>query len=330
VSAKRTADRSLEEVRPPSVLLPRQKSAPVAFGWRSRSCGFPRRSSIGCGSMAFTAPLLSFTVSGATPGFPDRGMPARFRAGIRPLTFTSRSARPARRPRLLCSRPADEPGERGGPVVSDPRERVPLDPTPPCLPRTRSFEAPFSGIPRRSTPGASLAEQREAAKLKIALSGRGCQPTASRSVRVVLHHLDGLLRTAGLGLVASRYRTWGSLRFTTAKRRPPERSRRAAGQPVPEGDGIDPDPRSANPSKVSSSSAAVPHRCGRCPPVVPPRPPRQRPGHLRVPGHCQGEWATGFRRAPGGRGLTAVPSGCSSTAREPCGNPSDERLSWMW
>jgi hypothetical protein len=65
-----------------------------AFGWRSRSCGFPRRSSAGCGSVAFAAPLMPFSVSGAAPGCSDRRMQARFRASIRLLAFTSRSARP--------------------------------------------------------------------------------------------------------------------------------------------------------------------------------------------------------------------------------------------
>jgi hypothetical protein len=61
---------------------------------------------------------------------------------------------------------------------------------------------------QRSTPGAPESTP----------SGRGCQATASRSALVVSHHLGGFLRAAGPGLVASRYRTWGSLCFTFAKR----------------------------------------------------------------------------------------------------------------
>src|SRR5688572_19961553 len=78
-------------------------------------------------------------------------------------------------------------------------------------------------------------------------SGHGCQATASCSVHVVSHHLDGFLRTAGSGLVASRYRTWGSLRFTSTKRRKPKFSGGWQDGSVPEGEGVGPDPRSADP-----------------------------------------------------------------------------------
>jgi hypothetical protein len=45
-------------------------------------------------------------------------------------------------------------------------------------------------------------------------------PARSRSALVVFHHLDGLLRMQGRGLVASRCQPWGSTRFTrtTARR----------------------------------------------------------------------------------------------------------------
>jgi hypothetical protein len=44
-------------------------------------------------------------------------------------------------------------------------------------------------------------------------SGRRHHPSSSRSVLVVSHHLDGFLRAKDHGLVASRYRSWGSPRF---------------------------------------------------------------------------------------------------------------------
>jgi hypothetical protein len=44
-------------------------------------------------------------------------------------------------------------------------------------------------------------------------SGRRHHPSSSRSARVVSHHLDGFLRAKDHGLVASRYRSWGSPRF---------------------------------------------------------------------------------------------------------------------
>jgi len=46
----------------------------------------------------------------------------------------------------------------------------------------------------------------------VALAPR-VPPSKSRSVLVVSHHLDGFLRSASCGLVASRYRSWGSPRF---------------------------------------------------------------------------------------------------------------------
>jgi hypothetical protein len=95
-----------------------------------------------------------------------------------------------------------------------------------CLPRTRSFLGPLLRHLQRSTPEAPEGTS----------SGRGCHTTASRSALVVSHHLGGFLRAAGPGLVASRYRTWGSLRFTCARRRVYEAP--AAGgwaEPTPKG-----------------------------------------------------------------------------------------------
>jgi len=52
---------------------------------------------------------------------------------------------------------------------------------------------------------------------KVARFGFEVPPSKSRSVLVVLHHLDGFLRCCGCGLVASRCRSWGSSRFGLQK-----------------------------------------------------------------------------------------------------------------
>jgi hypothetical protein len=82
-----------------------------------------------------------------------------------------------------------------------------------------------------------------------------CANHGSRSVPVGSHHFDGLLRGVGSGPVASRYRTWGSLGFREARRHCPKTARtRSTFPPAP------------HPSKVCSSSVAVPHRWGLLPP----------------------------------------------------------------
>jgi len=111
-----------------------EEAAPVAFGWRSRSCGSPRRSPIGRGSLAFAAPLLAFTVSGATPGsFPTE---ACLRVSV--LTSAPSPSPRVRRARNRAGRPEPPPAHANA-------RRLELAPS--CLPRTRSFEVPFSGIP---------------------------------------------------------------------------------------------------------------------------------------------------------------------------------------
>jgi hypothetical protein len=120
----------------------------------------------------------------------------------------------------------------GPPAIRAPRERGPADLAWPCLPRTRSFGVPSSGLSAavhsRHTP---LGHDTSSRPRATGLRAVAATPRRSCSALVVSHHLDGLLRTAGSGLVASRYRTWGSLRFTTARRRAPKCSRRAAGRP---------------------------------------------------------------------------------------------------
>jgi len=128
----------------------------------------------------------------AAPGLPFRRMLARFRTNIRLPAFTSRSARPT---------------GTGPPDAHRPQANVEHHTV---LPSSDSIlRGPLLRHLQRSTPEAPEGTP----------SGRGCQATASRSALVVSHHLGGFLRAAGPGLVASRYRTWGSLRFTCAKRR---------------------------------------------------------------------------------------------------------------
>lgn len=77
----------------------------------------------------------------------------------------------------------------------------------------------------------------------------------SRSAPVGFHHFDGFLRSVSSGRIASRYRTWGSLGFRGARRHHPKTDRtRSSSPPAP------------HPSKVCSSSVAVPHRWGLLPP----------------------------------------------------------------
>jgi len=85
----------------------------------------------------------------------------------------------------------------------------------------------------------------------------------SCSAPVVSHHLDGLLRIAARGLVASRCRSWGSPCFTrlAADRRPFALAR--------DGGTNGPIPTVLPPLEGFPSSAAVRRRRRRCPPVVP-------------------------------------------------------------
>jgi len=78
---------------------------------------------------------------------------------------------------------------------------------------------------------------------------------SSRSAPVVFHHFDGLLRSVGSEPIAARYRTWGSLGFWGARRCRPKTTRTRSAFPP-----------ALHPSKVYSSSAAVPHRWGLLPP----------------------------------------------------------------
>jgi len=63
----------------------RERSAPVALAWRSRSCRFPCQSSVGCSLLAFTASLMPFhRFRSRLQGNAYRRMFARFRSNIRP------------------------------------------------------------------------------------------------------------------------------------------------------------------------------------------------------------------------------------------------------
>jgi hypothetical protein len=59
----------------------------------------------------------------------------------------------------------------------------------------------------------------------------GTTRPASRSALVVSHHLDGFLRAKDRGLVASRYRSWGSPRFTETCSHDPTPTARVGGPP---------------------------------------------------------------------------------------------------
>jgi len=120
---------------------------------------------------------------------------------------------------------------------------------------------------RWSTPGAEAPSD-------------GVAATASRSVLVVLRHLNGLLRTAGSERVAARYRTWGSLCFSTARdsdlaNRAP--TGKACRQPSEKGPGQDSELHSAIPFEglilVDSRTASL---RSDCPPAV-----AFRSNHLR-------------------------------------------------
>jgi hypothetical protein len=106
----------------------------------------------------------------------------------------------------------------------------------------------LSGAPPPMCPRASTPPSKLGFRPRYADHG-------SRSVPVGSHHFDGLLRGVGSGPVASRYRTWGSLGFREARRHRPKTARtRSTFPPAP------------HPSKVCSSSVAVPHRWGPLPP----------------------------------------------------------------
>ena len=78
-----------------------------------------------------------------------------------------------------------------------------------------------------------------------------------RSVLVVSHHLDGLLHSAGCGLVASRYRSWGSPAFLAGRLPVPTRKSRPGSAPAALAARL-------IPFKEFPSSAAAPHHCGPC------------------------------------------------------------------
>jgi hypothetical protein len=95
--------------------------------------------------------------------------------------------------------------------------------------------------------------------------------SASRSVLVVSHHLDGFLRPCSAGIVAACCRSWGSPCFgqrmacTAPRQREP---------PAPCG----PSPRCNHPPKNLPADS-----CSRCSPRPPRRVCASRPGHAPVP-----------------------------------------------
>jgi hypothetical protein len=186
-----------------------------------------------------------------------------------------------------------------------------------------------SPAPRWVTPGTSPASRHEVERPIAAPSGHGCQATASRSVHVVLRHLDGFHRTAGSGLVASRYRTWGSLRFTVrqvtaagaaATGGRAVRSRRKADRPGSSQrrpfEGLI---LAGSRARISAAVALLPFLRARN---------ASDAGRSRVPHTGEGVgdgFPTGPRRTrPHGRSLRMQMGG-----REPRG-PRPSIVSWMW
>jgi hypothetical protein len=208
VSASKTADRSLEEVRTKSVPVSdspdeppcgdppdeqRERPAPIALAGVRGRAGFPANRR----SVAAPWPL------------PHSLMPFhRFRSRLQGLPTDARSRVSVRTSASPPSRRVQRARLERDHLTLVARKRT-SSTTRSCLPRTRSFLGPLLRRLQRSTPRAPEGTP----------SGRGCHTTASRSALVVSHHLGGFLRAAGPGLVASRYRTWGSLRFTCARRR---------------------------------------------------------------------------------------------------------------
>jgi hypothetical protein len=130
----------------------------------------------------------------AAPGCPGPTHARAFPFEHPPPAFASRSARPTRSGTTRHSSPA--------------RTRA-TSTTRSCLPRTRSFRVPFSG-----TCGGPLPESPKALHRAVAAKPRHRVPPSW-----FLTTSAGFSAPQGPGLVASRYQTWGSLRFTFAKRR---------------------------------------------------------------------------------------------------------------
>jgi hypothetical protein len=250
----------------------------------------PRRSSIGCGSLAFTAPLLSFTVSSATPGSSDRGMSVRFRPDIRPrhlhLAFGAPDARrdpPSlpRRTRTHALKTRQDPAFLG------------LDPSKSPSPASRGGPLPrrpetphraMAANPRHRVPPSWFCTT---SAVFSAPRGPGLlHPGTGHGVRCVSRPPSDGCRSSRGGRQSSPFPKEtdrpGFSQRTTLRRFDPRR------QPN----------RIAAVVALLSFLRAFQGESRRACALRPlPR-----------------EWATGFRRAPGGRGLTAVPSGCISTA----------------
>jgi hypothetical protein len=103
--------------------------------------------------------------------------------------------------------PFAQPPQGGSPVETNPDFVPPLVALPACRPSVVSRRCVHSRTP-----------------LQAAMAfGPRVPHLDSCSARVVSHHLDGLLRTGACGLVASRFRPWGSPRFVPACPAPPKR-----------------------------------------------------------------------------------------------------------
>jgi hypothetical protein len=74
-------------------------------------------------------------------------------------------------------------------------------------------------IQRASTPGTG--PSRDPTPVAPKSRGPTAPPVQPRSVLVVSHDLDGFLRAKDRGLVASRYRSWGSPRFAETRSHDP-------------------------------------------------------------------------------------------------------------
>jgi len=115
--------------------------------------------------------------------------------------------------------------------------------------------------PRASTPAADPCGP--------VASVRGYQPRITFRP-VVSHHLDGFLRARSCGLVASRCRSWGSLRFRTARVDLPKQGRRSGTFPQRVSHPSKETPR-RQPHRVTAAVALLPLACRAHRRPVPPR-----------------------------------------------------------
>jgi len=186
--------------------------------------------------------------SGTTFGVPTGGL---IRSALNPRLLASSSETP-----LDGGTPRALPKQDMGSASLGVRPLAPLHrmtervSTPPDLPGPK---------PGRAWPRAS--RSRRTWDRPKPVPGADGATRLPRSALVVSHHLDGFLHSHGCRLVASCYRSWGSPAFPAGRFRVPTIHR--SGLPRPGRAPAIPAAR-FGPSEEFPSSAAAPHRCGRC------------------------------------------------------------------